>query len=141
MRSKWTDCGLAELFKTTSRLVLGDCNDGQLSNTLNLLTEQPNYLVGCGKTGGSDIALYSVGTLQELMSLRDVYYTHVHQNIRESLDHILVSQELYDHSKKRVWALKDMVLANDHLNSKNHKEDGTSDHGVVKATFEYFPAK
>jgi hypothetical protein len=122
-------------------VVLGDCNDGQMSNTLNILTNQPNYLLGCTSMGGSDTALYSVGTLQELKSLRDVYYTHVYQHIRESLDHILVSQELYDHSKKRLWAMKEMVLANDHLNDEDHKTDGTSDHGVVKATFEYHPVK
>ena len=29
-------------------------------------------------------------------SQRDVYYTHVYQGIRESLDHILVSEEFYD---------------------------------------------
>ena len=52
-----------------------------------------------------------------------------------------VSQEFYDNSKKRLWAFKGMELINDHLNTKDHKEDGTSDHGIVKATFEYRPAK
>lgn len=119
-------------------VVLGDLNDGQHSNTINILTEQPNYLFS-GYKGGSDTALYAVETLQEYRSLRDVYYTHIYQNSLESLDHILVSQEFYDQSKKRIWLFKGMDIINDHLNDENHKETGTTDHGVVKATFEYRP--
>lgn len=122
-------------------VVLGDCNDAQHSNTINILTGQPNYLLSGLSKGGSDTGLYTVGTLQEYRSLRDVYYTHVFQNTRESLDHILVSQEFYDNSRKRLWAFKGMELANDHLNADDHKGTGTSDHGIVRATFEYRPNK
>jgi endonuclease/exonuclease/phosphatase family metal-dependent hydrolase len=122
-------------------VLLGDLNDSQHSNTINILTGQPNYLLSGLSKGGSDTALYTAGTLQEYRSLRDVYYTHIYQNVRESLDHILVSQEFYDNSRKRIWAFKGMELFNDHLNADNHKEDGTSDHGIVCATFEYRPAK
>ncbi len=121
-------------------VVLGDLNDDKRSNTLNIITGQPNYLMGFS-TGGSDVDLYSTGTLQEYRSERDVYYTHVHQNSRESLDHILVSQEFYDNSKKRIWAFVGSEIMNDHLNWDNHKESGTTDHGIVKATFEFRPAK
>ena len=41
---------------TTPVIVLGDINDGQHSNTANILTEQPNFLVG-EATGGSDVGL------------------------------------------------------------------------------------
>jgi hypothetical protein len=119
-------------------VVLGDMNDAQMSNTLNVVTGQPNYLVGLSK-GGGDTDLYTVGTLQEYRSMRDVYYTHIHQNQHESLDHILVSQEFYDNAVKRIWAFKGMEIFNDHLNREDHKADGTSDHGIVKATFEYRP--
>jgi endonuclease/exonuclease/phosphatase family metal-dependent hydrolase len=122
-------------------VVLGDLNDGQHSNTLNILTGQPNYLLSGLSKGGSDTAFYTVGMLQEYRSLRSVYYTHIHQNMRESLDHILVSQEFYDNSRKRQWAFKGMIVNNDHLNDEEHKETGTSDHGVVRATFEYRPAR
>ncbi|MEZ4617475.1 MAG: hypothetical protein R2867_18455 [Caldilineaceae bacterium] len=81
-------------------VVLGDLNDGQLSNTLNILTGQPTYLLSGLSTGGSDTALYTAGTLQEYRSLRSVYYTHIHQHVHESLDHIMVSQEFYDNSRK-----------------------------------------
>lgn len=122
-------------------VVLGDLNDSQHSNTLNILTGQPNYLLSGLSQGGSDTDLYTVGTLQEYRSLRDVYYTHIFKNTRESLDHILVSQEFYDNSRKRIWAFKGMELINDHLNKEDHKETGTSDHGIVKAAFEYRPNK
>ncbi len=58
----------------------------------------------------------------------------------ESLDHILVSQELYDQSRKRVWAFVGLELMNDHLSRRDHKESGTIDHGIVRAELEYRPA-
>jgi hypothetical protein len=121
-------------------IVLGDINDGQHSNTANILTEQPRYLVGESK-GGGDTALYTAQTLQEYRSTRDVYYTHVHQDIMESLDHILVSEEFYDNSRRRIWIFDGMVVANDHLNREDHKLDGSTDHGVIAAAFEYRPIR
>lgn len=119
-------------------IVLGDINDGQHSNTANILTEQPRYLVGDSE-GGGDLALYTAQTLQEYRDTRDVYYTHVHQDIRESLDHILVSQEFYDNSRKRIWMFDGLVINNDHLNFDDHKALGTNDHGIVRASFRYRP--
>ncbi len=123
----------------TPVVVLGDINDGQHSNTANILTEQPRYLVGDAR-GGADNALYTAQTLQEYRDTRDVYYTHVHQDIRESLDHILVSEQFYDHSRKRQWLFDGLVINNDHLNFDNHKESGTNDHGIVRASFRWKPA-
>jgi len=120
-------------------IVLGDFNDAQHSNTLNIITGQPNYILSGLNKGGSDVDLYSLATLQQYRSDRDVYYTHIYQNLRESLDHILVSQEFYDNSRQRLWAFKGMEVSNDHLNQDNHKEDGTSDHGVIRAMFEFRP--
>lgn len=120
-------------------IALGDLNDNQHSNTANILTEQPEYLMG-DSLGGGDIALYTAQTLQEFRDTRDVYYTHVHQGMRESLDHILVSREFYDHSKNRLWLFDGMVVWNDHLNFEDHKERGTNDHGIIRATFKYKPA-
>lgn len=121
-------------------IVLGDINDGQHSNTANILTGQPRYLVG-DSLGGGDTAFYTAQTLQEYRDTRDVYYTHVHQDIRESLDHILVSEAFYDHSKKRQWLFDGMAVYNDHLNFDDHKETGTNDHGIIRAAFKYRPYK
>lgn len=121
-------------------IVLGDINDGQHSNTANILTEQPRYLVG-DSTGGGDVSLYTAQTLQEYRSTRDIYYTHIHQDIMESLDHILVSEEFYDNSKKRLWMFDGMTVNNDHLNFDDHKESGTNDHGIICAAFKFKPIK
>ena len=133
---------LSEQMKSndTPVIVLGDINDGQHSNTANILTEQTRYLLG-GRLGGGDTALFTAQTLQQYRDTRDVYYTHVHQDIRESLDHILVSQEFYDNSKKRIWAFDGLSIDNDHLNTDDHKADGSTDHGLIRATFRYSPAK
>jgi hypothetical protein len=57
----------------------------------------------------------------------------------ESLDHILVSEEFYDNSRRRIWMFDGMSVNNDHLNFDDHKEMGTNDHGVICATFKYNP--
>jgi endonuclease/exonuclease/phosphatase family metal-dependent hydrolase len=124
----------------TAVIVLGDINDGQHSNTANILTEQPRYLVG-DSVGGGDVALYTAQTLQEYRDTRDVYYTHIHQDIRESLDHILVSEQFYDNSKKRLWLFDGLAINNDHLNFDDHRGDGTNDHGIVRALFKHKPIR
>ncbi len=122
-------------------VVLGDLNDGQESNTLDILTEQPQFLQPLS-VGGRDTALYSAQSLQQLRSLRDVYYTYIHQDVHGSLDHILVSEELYDNSKNRIWKFDKLDIFNDHLNDKKKKDEiGVSDHGVVRAQFSYHQAK
>lgn len=124
----------------TPVIVLGDVNDGQHSNTLNILTEQPRYLVGDAR-GGADNGLYTAQTLQELRDTRDVYYTHVHHDLRESLDHVLVSEQFYDHSRNRLWLFDGLTINNDHLNDEDHRATGTGDHGVVKVSFRWRPVK
>lgn len=133
---------VTELTKKTDTpvVLLGDMNDGKNSNTLNVLSEQPTYLSPLSK-GGGDNALYTAQTMQEYRSTRDVYYTHVYKGQRESLDHILFSQEFYDNSKKRLWAFDEMIVHNDHLNHDDHKETGTNDHGIIRVGFEWKPAK
>ena len=122
----------------TPVLVLGDVNDGQHSNTVNILTEQPRYLVGESR-GGVDTGLYTAQTLQEYRDTRDVYYTHVHNDLRESLDHILVSEQFYDNSRRRLWLFDGLTINNDHLNEENHRETGTGDHGIVRVDFAWRP--
>jgi predicted extracellular nuclease len=124
----------------TPVVVIGDINDSQHSNTVNILTEQPRFLVG-DSMGGGDTSLYTAQTLQEYRNSRDVYYTHIHQDMMESLDHILVSEEFYDNSRRRLWMFDGMTVNNDHLNFDRHKEDGTNDHGIVCATFKFRPIR
>ncbi len=120
-------------------VVLGDLNDSPLSNTLAIIGEQPSYRLFHSSRRGfkSDAGLYAAGTLQEFRSLRDVYYTHAFNGVRESLDHVLVSEQFYDHSRNRLWSFKEMKVWNDHVEDE---ETASSDHGVVAAYFVYDPA-
>ncbi|MDO5646566.1 endonuclease/exonuclease/phosphatase family protein [Paracoccus sp. (in: a-proteobacteria)] len=124
----------------TPVVLIGDMNDGKDSNTLNILTEQPRYLSTLAM-GGGDNALYTAQVLQEYRSTRDVYYTHIWQDQRESLDHILVSEQFYDNSRRRIWRFDDMIVMNDYLNWDDHKISGTTDHGIILARFKWRPAQ
>ena len=133
---------LTDLMKGTDApvVVLGDLNDGPDTSTIDILTEQPTFLRPLS-TGGRDNALYSVQGLQQTQSQRDVYYTYIHQGVHGSLDHILVSRELYDLSRTRVWRFDGLDIFNDHLNDDGaEKARGANDHGVVRARFRHKPA-
>jgi len=120
-------------------VVLGDLNDGQLSNTLAIVTDQPNYRLSQASRRGSrsDTGLYATSTLQQLRSMRDVYYTHIYEGVREILDHVLVSEQFYDYSRQRIWSMRELRIWNDHVDDE---DKSTSDHGVVAAYFDYDPA-
>lgn len=125
-------------------VVLGDLNDGTTSTSTELITGQPGYRLMAKSTAGAtaDKGLYTVEALQQYRSQRHVYYTYIYKNKMESLDHILVSEEFYDHSKKRQWSFKEMEVINDHLNASQKKrleELGGSDHGIVRAYFDWNP--
>ena len=122
-------------------VVLGDLNDDSLSVTTEMISDQPRYRVVEKSRAGeaSDRGLYSVERLQQYRSLRHVYYTHIFRDKRESLDHILVSQEFYDHSRLRRWSFREMEVWNDHLNREALEDEGASDHGVVRASFDWNP--
>ena len=122
----------------TPIVVIGDMNDGKASNTMNILSEQPNYLSPLSR-GGGDNALYAAQTLQEYRSVRDVYFTYVFKGQRESLDHILFSEQFYDNSKRRLWAFHELTVENDHLNFDDHETSGTSDHGILRVGFKWKP--
>ncbi len=122
-------------------VVLGDLNDDSLSVTNELISDQPTYRVIEKSRAGltSDKGLYSVERLQQFRSLRHVYYTHIFKHKRESLDHILVSEEFYDHSRKRHWSFREMEVVNDHLNREAFEDEGATDHGIVRAYFDWNP--
>ena len=125
----------------TPTVVIGDLNDDTLSVTTELITDQPTYRVMEKSTAGrrSDKGLYTVERLQQYRSLRHVYYTHIYEDKRESLDHVLVSEEFYDHSRKRRWSFRGMEVMNDHLNREAFEDEGASDHGIVRAYFDWNP--
>lgn len=120
-------------------VVMGDLNDTEHSVTNTLVTGDPNYrLFLSGLAGNTDVGLYSSSSLQEYRNLRDVNYTHVFKGRHETLDHILVSEQFYDYSKKRKWSFKELRVYNDFL----EEEDKISgDHAVVTSKFVFHPVK
>ncbi len=119
-------------------LVVGDCNDGTFSDVLAVLSGQPSFRVVAASTAGarSDTGLYTGVQLQQLRSLGDVYYTHEYRNVREVIDHVLVSEQFYDWSERRLWAFKEMRFLNDHVAEGDRRR---SDHGQVVARFDWEP--
>lgn len=121
-------------------VVLGDLNDGQMSNTLNILSDQPSYRVYADSRSArrNDDGLYSAVTMQQLRTLDNVLYTHVFKGAREVLDHVLVSEQFYEHSDRRRWAFQELKVWNDHVEEEH--DESSSDHGVVRAKFDWWPA-
>jgi endonuclease/exonuclease/phosphatase family metal-dependent hydrolase len=123
-------------------VVVGDLNDGHLSTTAAILAAQPPYkLFAASRTGqkptkAGDVGLYSAQTLQQYRSLRDVYYTYNHENIMESLDHVFVSEEFYEHSPNALWTFRELRVLNDHVHFRSSADKVASDHGIVVASFD-----
>ncbi len=119
-------------------VVMGDLNDTEHSVTNTLVTGDPNYrLASFRRTGNTDVGLFSSSSLQEYRSLRDVNFTHQFKGRHETLDHILVSEQFYDYSKKRKWSFNELKVYNDFLDDEDR---ATGDHGVVTSEFVYHPA-
>lgn len=122
-------------------VLIGDLNDGVHSNTLAILTEQPPYRrYYASRTGSqSDAGLYASSFLQALSDFQDVAYSHTYKGVREQLDHVLVSEQFYDYSKKHLWTFRDQRIWNDHIDEETATgpESRTSDHGVVRARFDW----
>lgn len=112
-------------------VVIGDLNDDPNSNTLAILTEQPTM---DSNARGRDTAMYSSLQLQQLKSFRDVYYTHEFRGHKDTLDHVLVSQEFFEYSKRAKWKLDDVSVTNDFIGDDRVH---TSDHGIMKAAFKF----
>jgi len=127
-------------------VVLGDLNDDVLAVTTTIVTGDPSYKlfatspIGKKATKIGDYGLYSTQVLQEYRSLRDVTYTYIYKNKMEVLDHIMVSEQFYDHSLKRIWAFRELKVWNDYL-ERAKRDKAVTDHAIVAAVFEFAPLK
>ena len=85
---------------------------GTFSDVLAVLSGQPSFRVVAASTAGarSDAGLYTGVQLQQLRSLGDVYYTHEYRNVREVIDHVLVSEQFYDWSDKPALGVQGDAL-------------------------------
>lgn len=123
-------------------IVFGDLNDSGLSVTTQLLTGQPPHrkFPQDVKRKLWDVLLYQVKDIQARRSYNDVYYTYIHNGHYESLDHIMVSQEIVTEYPNHVAKIGYVSLYNDHLidNTLTDEKEKPwkSDHGIVAATIE-----
>jgi endonuclease/exonuclease/phosphatase family metal-dependent hydrolase len=121
-------------------IVVGDTNDVGTAVTGEIITGSPPWhnLRHQQKLRIWDVLMYNVKDIQARQSYRDAYYTHIHNGHYESLDHILVSQELVHQNPKRLGEVEYVSVLNDHLIDETLSEDKVpvwqSDHGQVVAT-------
>ncbi len=115
-------------------VALGDFNDSVTSNALSIVTAQANYRLydASRVASSSDKGLYSSAIMQNFRSIRDSIYTHEHHGIKDTLDHILFSEQFYPYSRNKLWSFKEMKVWNDHVGAESKH---TTDHGIVKTIF------
>lgn len=128
--------------KTRPVVVFGDVNDTGNSVTTRIISgEVPEHkLPDAKKQNVWDVLLYHVKDIQARRSYQDFYYTHIHNGMYESLDHIMVSQELVTENPRNQGRVGQVCVYNDHLIDQtftNDKQDKCkSDHGIVTCTIE-----
>ena len=119
----------------TPVIVIGDLNDGAASVTTRIIAgDEPYYALPMDKKREVwDVLMYSTYELQARQNHRDVYYTHIYNQRYETLDHILVSEELSGLGPNSVGRFTSLDVWNDHLNG--HPPKTQSDHAQVVARF------
>lgn len=107
-------------------VVMGDFND--------VADAIPTQMVmGLGKypLNGVDDRLFESYRIQSRRDvLRDVGYTHIHDNSYETIDHILVSEEFNPGSPSALGEVVEVMYLNDHM---AFRQAYASDHGLVLA--------
>ena len=115
-------------------VAIGDFNDSVTSNALSIVTAQAKYRLydASRVAGSSDKGLYSSAIMQNFRSIRDSIYTHEYYGIKDTIDHILFSEQFYPYSRNKLWSFKEMKVWNDHVGDELKH---TTDHGIVKSVF------
>lgn len=123
-------------------ILCGDVNDTGNAVTSRIISgEVPQHrLQDNVKRRIWDLLLYHVKDIQARRSYQDFYYTHIHNGMYESLDHIMVSQELVTEYPKNTGRVGLVSVYNDHLKDQTYSNQGQdkckSDHGVVVCSLE-----
>lgn len=132
-----------DLVNTETPVILtGDVNDGGHSVTTVMVSgETPQRRLPQNvKRQIWDSLLYHVKDLQARRSFSDFYYTHIHNGHYDSLDHIMVSQELVSENPNHIGRVGYVSLFNDHIYdqtlSNEKPKNWKSDHGQVSVTIE-----
>ncbi len=123
-------------------ILCGDVNDTGNAVTSRIISgEVPQHrLQDNVKRRIWDLLLYHVKDIQARRSYQDFYYTHIHNGMYESLDHIMVSQELVTEYPRNTGRVGLVSVFNDHLTDQTYTNQGhdkcKSDHGVVVCSLE-----
>lgn len=128
--------------RSTPVVALGDLNDTHTAVATRIISGQapPRYWSQERKRALWDILLYHVKDIQARQSSKDVYYTHIHNGHYESLDHIMVSQELVKENPNRIGRVVYVQSFNDHIIDQTFSDRRIncweSDHAQVVVTIE-----
>ncbi len=123
-------------------ILCGDVNDTGNAVTSRIISgEVPQHrLSDSVKRRAWELLLYHVKDIQARRSYQDFYYTHIHNGMYESLDHIMVSQELVTEYPRNTGRVGLVSVYNDHLVDQTFTQHGVdkckSDHGVVVCSIE-----
>ncbi len=128
-------------------VVMGDFNDNHTAVTTQLISGEPpfRHLPMDKKLKQWDILLYHAKDIQARLSYMDTYYTHIHNGHHESLDHIMVSQELVAENPRSIGRVGFVKVFNDHLIDETLSSERMpcwkSDHAQVSVTVEFNAGK
>ncbi|TAE48321.1 MAG: endonuclease/exonuclease/phosphatase family protein [Cytophagales bacterium] len=123
-------------------ILVGDLNDTTTAVTTQIISGEPPFRKWPMEVKKKiwDVVLYHIKNLQARKSMKDTYYTHIHNGHYESLDHILVSQEFVSENKNGDWIVEYVRVFSDHLVDGTLSDDGgnywQSDHAQVVAIIE-----
>jgi len=106
-------------------IVMGDFNDVATSATTQLV-------MGSGRAAQEDFEerLFDSAQLQQHRAPHSDSYTYQFQDRRETIDHILVSQEFHPASRHAIGEVVEVEYVNEHLALRLPQ---ASDHGIVLA--------
>jgi endonuclease/exonuclease/phosphatase family metal-dependent hydrolase len=108
-------------------LVMGDFNDVAAAMTTQLVTgvaSERRVL----REGPTDRLFDCYRIQSKLRPLRDVGFTHSHDGIMETIDHVLVSDAFEPGATGAIGEVVEVIYINDHLGLKPPQ---ASDHGIV----------
>lgn len=125
-------------------IAFGDLNDTGLSVTTQIISgEVPHRrLPKEVKKGLWDVLLHHVKDIQARKSYSDFYYTYIHNGHYESLDHIMVSEELVGQNPNHLGRVGYVKIFNDHLIDRTLTNEKVrkwkTDHGLVVTSIELY---
>ncbi len=111
--------------KSQPLILFGDVNDIDLSVTTKIISGEPPHRKYPQDVIRHiwDTLLYHVKDIQARHSFNNFYYTHIHNGHYQSLDQIMVSEELVAENPRNMGRVGYVSLFNDHLLDETLTDD------------------